>query len=181
MTETATITERLAAEEFLATRSEESFIALFELVYPKVMCFFLVRGVQRTTAEELAQDVLTSVYRHASTLREPQFFFAWLFRIARNNLFQYLRKHRREKHTISIDEMDSDTSREIQVDGGAVNLELCDWLRCLESEERQIMMLRYVEELGYQEIATVLGIPLGTVKWKIFDAKSKLAGILKGK
>jgi DNA-directed RNA polymerase specialized sigma24 family protein len=40
------------------------------------------------------------------------------------------------------------------------------------------MMLRYSEELGYQEIATALGIPLGTVKWKIFSAKERLSAEL---
>ncbi len=48
------------------------------------------------------------------------------------------------------------------------------WMRFLDPDERQVMMLRYIEDLGYQEIATALGIPLGTVKWKIFHAKEKL-------
>jgi RNA polymerase sigma-70 factor (ECF subfamily) len=52
------------------------------------------------------------------------------------------------------------------------------WMELLEPVERQIMMLRYSEELGYQEIATALGIPLGTVKWKIFSAKERLSAEL---
>jgi RNA polymerase sigma-70 factor (ECF subfamily) len=51
-------------------------------------------------------------------------------------------------------------------------------MELLEPVERQIMMLRYSEELGYQEIATALGIPLGTVKWKIFSAKERLSAEL---
>ena len=47
-------------------------------------------------------------------------------------------------------------------------------MQMLEPDERQIMMLRYCEELCYREIATALGIPLGTVKWKIFIAKERL-------
>jgi RNA polymerase sigma factor (sigma-70 family) len=52
------------------------------------------------------------------------------------------------------------------------------WMGLLEPVERQVMMLRYSEELGYQEIATALGIPLGTVKWKIFIAKERLSAEL---
>jgi RNA polymerase sigma factor (sigma-70 family) len=53
------------------------------------------------------------------------------------------------------------------------------WMNLLEPVERQIMMLRYSEELGYQEIATALGLPLGTVKWKIFIAKERIGAELK--
>ena len=45
----------------------------------------------------------------------------------------------------------------------------------LNPEERQIMMLRYVDDLEHHEIAAVLGLPLGTVQWKVFQTTRKLA------
>jgi RNA polymerase sigma-70 factor (ECF subfamily) len=48
----------------------------------------------------------------------------------------------------------------------------------LEPAEREIIILRFVEELSYEELAVALGLPLGTVKWRIFNAKKKLAPII---
>ena len=57
----------------------------------------------------------------------------------------------------------------------SATLQFAQWMAALDAEERQIMMLRYVEELEYHDIAEVLGLPLGTVQWKIFNSKKKLA------
>jgi RNA polymerase sigma-70 factor (ECF subfamily) len=180
-TQTENQAEHQAVAEFLETHSDRSFTVLFELLYPKVVCFFMVRGTPAGTAEELAQDVLTAVYRHAAALRDRQLFFGWLFRIARNQLLQSLRKQRRNPDTVALEDLDAVLAAEIKIGDEAADLELREWFECLERQERQIMLLRYVEELGYQEIATALEMPLGTVKWKIFSAKAKLAASLKGK
>ena len=174
MTQAVHITESHAIAEFLETRTEESFAVLFEILYPRLLCFFRCRGTSRATAEELAQDVLAAVYRHAKALRERQLFTGWLFRIARNQLLQYIRKHRHDVDTVSMEDLDLRTVHQVWTEEIPANSEFAEWLRCLESQERQIMVLRYVDELGYQEIATILEMPLGTVKWKIFNAKSKL-------
>jgi RNA polymerase sigma-70 factor (ECF subfamily) len=49
----------------------------------------------------------------------------------------------------------------------------------LDPAERDIIILRFVEELSYEELAVTLAIPIGTVKWRIFNAKKKLAPIIK--
>lgn len=56
------------------------------------------------------------------------------------------------------------------------NSSLPEWLSHLEPAEREILMLHFAEDLGYREIALALGIPLGTVKWKAFNAKAKEEG-----
>jgi RNA polymerase sigma-70 factor (ECF subfamily) len=50
-----------------------------------------------------------------------------------------------------------------------------EWLICLEPAERDLIILRFVEDLGYEELALALGIPTGTVKWRLFNAKKKLS------
>jgi RNA polymerase sigma factor (sigma-70 family) len=180
MLEPPNTSETQAVTDFLLARSEQSFAALFEILYPKVLRYFILRGAPDTVAEELAQDVLTAVYRHSAALRDRQLFFGWLFRIARNQLLQHVRKHhRKDADTVAIEDLDTQCVGKIQTQDPAAG-SLREWLAQLEPQERQIMMLRYIEELGYQEIATALNIPLGTVKWKIFRAKAKLSETLKG-
>lgn len=180
MTEATNITESQAVADFLTNRTEESFALLFEILYPKVLRYFVLRGTAASTAEELAQDVLTTVYRHSAALRDRQLFFGWIFRIARNQLLQHVRKHfKKEAETVWIEDLDVQSARQMRTgETSAGNIR--EWLAQLEPVERQIMMLRYIEELGYQEIATALSLPLGTVKWKIFRAKAKLSETLKG-
>ena len=48
----------------------------------------------------------------------------------------------------------------------------------LTSSEREVMTLRFIEQWEYHEIAAAQGIPLGTVQWRVFNAKRKLAAFL---
>jgi len=180
MLEAPNIPETEAVATFLRDKSEQAFAALFEILYPKVLRYFILRGTPDAVAEELAQDVLTAVYRHSDALRDRQLFFGWLFRIARNQLLQHVRKHhRKDADTIAIDDLDTQSAGRMRTEQRIAG-SFREWLAPLEPQERQIMMLRYIEELGYQEIATALNIPLGTVKWKIFRSKAKLTETLKG-
>ena len=52
-----------------------------------------------------------------------------------------------------------------------------EWMSQMDESEREILVLRFVEDLGYAEISEVLGMPVGTIKWKVFNAKQKLAAI----
>lgn len=181
MMEAPNITESQAVADFLFDRTEQSFARLFEILYPKVLRYFVLRGAADSVAEELAQDVLTAVYRHSAALRDRQLFFGWLFRIAHNQLLQHVRKHhKKDADTVALEDLDTQSAGRMHTEDPAVAGSFREWLLPLEPQERQIMLLRYVEELGYQEIATALNIPLGTVKWKIFRAKAKLTESLKG-
>jgi RNA polymerase sigma-70 factor (ECF subfamily) len=58
---------------------------------------------------------------------------------------------------------------------------LADLLQTLSPDEQQIVLLRFVEELEYHEIATALDVPIGTVKWRIHATRSKLVAASEGR
>lgn len=178
MVSAADLKEREAVALFLSTRSEEAFRALYQALYAKLIRYFVARGLKQAVAEELTQDVLMTVYQRAGTLQNKDCFFGWLFKIAGNRHLQHLRRARHGIETVGLDELESLGCGS----GESAAIERADqflhWMELLEPMERRIMMLRYVEELGYQEIATALSIPLGTVKWKIFSAKERLSAQL---
>jgi RNA polymerase sigma-70 factor (ECF subfamily) len=167
--------EREAVREFLADATEENFLGVFRALHAKLIRYFFVRGVDIATAEDLTQDVLMTVYSRADSLRNKETFFGWLFKIAANRHSQYLRRRRHRPKTVELAEhvvagsLRTD-NHELQQKGEFLHL-----MNLLEPVERQIMTLRYIEELGYQEIATALEMPLGTVKWRIFHAKEILS------
>ena len=117
------------------------------------------------------------IYQRVNSLRNKENFFGWLFKIARNRQLQYVRKHKHDLETVNLDKTELRQCTR-HPDGAAANEEFRQWMDGLESVEQQVMMLRYIEDLSYQEIATALDMPLGTVKWKIFSAKEKLTPLL---
>jgi RNA polymerase sigma-70 factor, ECF subfamily len=170
--------EREAVDAFLASGSEECFRALFEALYPKLVRYFVVRRIEMQVAEELAQDVLMTTYQHAGALRQKECFFGWLFRVAGNRHLQALRQRKRKIETIGLTANAVRRINRSDANAFESESEFLRWMNLLEPAERRIMMLRFTEELGYQEIAAALGIPLGTVKWKIFAAKERLCAEL---
>lgn len=174
------VDEQKQLAEFLLQGTEEAFCALFEAVYARVRRYFLLRGLDAMTAEDLAQNVLVIVYRRASDVREPELFLGWLFAVARNELLRHVRQARRQPELLAFETLSAELIARWQTEPvewrGA---ELQDWLSYLEPAERDLIVLRFVEELSYEELALALAIPLGTVKWRLFNAKRKLAQIIR--
>jgi DNA-directed RNA polymerase specialized sigma24 family protein len=117
---------------------------------------------------------MLTVYRKAAQLRDRTRFRAWLFTIARHALYRHHGKHPLEVVTIDLQNI-VDTTKP----AGPSAFEFHHWMTFLESNEREALTLRFVEEWEYHEIATAKAIPIGTVQWRVFNAKKKLATRLK--
>ncbi|MDZ4800173.1 MAG: RNA polymerase sigma factor [Bryobacteraceae bacterium] len=169
-----------ALEEFLDCPSLDTFPPLFLVLHPRVHRFFAVRGCQ-ADSDELAQDVLLSVYHHGAEVRDRRLFYGWIFQVARNRFLQYLREKKRPEGF----EFTAIGEAALAAAQGADPLQDYSFARLIANVDplaRQILTLRFVDELDYDEIAFALGIPAGTVKWKVFDAKQRLRAFLtKGK
>lgn len=166
--------EQQVIAQFLEARTEEAFCALFEAVCVRVRRYFLLRGLDAATAEDLTQNVFVKVYRQAGELREAAAFYGWLFAIARNELVSYWRREQpRQAQTAALSEQAPDS---LQIEPEALaKLRMMDLLGALEPAERDLIVLRFVEGLSYEELAAALKLPLGTIKWRIFNARKKLA------
>lgn len=167
------LTEQEAIERFLANPSEEACGEFFRATAPRIFCYFRARGCDAALAEDLTQNVMITVFRHASELREKELFRPWLYRIAKNELLQHLRRKGRQVETVHLEMALEDA-------GGAgsdplLPAQFAEWMQYLEPDERRIIMLRFIDGLEYHEIAEVLELPTGTVQWKVFHAKKKLA------
>ncbi|MFN0111308.1 MAG: RNA polymerase sigma factor [Blastocatellia bacterium] len=166
--------EQHAIRSFFCDHTEEGFCCLFVAVYPRVRRYFLVRNVEEPTAEELAQTVLFKVYQKAADLKDPALFFGWLFAIARNELLQHWRKQQARIETVELEPLaDSFTVPPAVL----MQAEFDEWLARLEPNERELVRLRFVEGLTYEELAVALGVPLGTVESRLFSVRKKLLRI----
>lgn len=165
--------EQGAIEEFLQSPGEETYRRLFLFLAPRVIAFFRARGCDTHLAQDLAQEVMLKVYEQSSGLRQREAFRAWLFRIVRNEWLQELRRTGRTVPTVrlNLDEHENGVADKDPLAGAR----FLEWMQALEPDEREIMTFRYVDGLEYHEIAEVLHMPTGTVQWKVFHSKKKLA------
>ena len=160
-------------ERFLCAPSEDSFSSLFHLVAPWMVGYFRARGCDVEMAKDLTQEVMLSVYKASHALRSRDRFRPWLYRIAQNVLLRHFRDESRRVPTVRLNAEAEEACGRPQ--NPYLRSQFSEWMASLNPDERQIMLLRYVDELEHHEIAAVLEIPIGTVQWKIFHSKKKLA------
>jgi RNA polymerase sigma-70 factor, ECF subfamily len=177
-------TERFLREEevtkrFLETPNEDSFADLFKTFTPQLVPFFRARGCDLALAEDLAQEVMFTVYRKASQVRDRTLFRAWLFKIARNSLSRHYGKQSREVDTVDLADVGDRSVAASHKPAATPAFEFMHWMAFLDSREREVMKLRFIEQWEYHEIAAAHAIPIGTVQWRVFNAKKKLAPHLK--
>jgi RNA polymerase sigma factor (sigma-70 family) len=165
-------------ERFLEAPNEESFTALFKLFRPQLVAFFRARGCE-AVAEDLAQEVMFTVYRKAGQVRDRALFRAWVFTIARNALSRHWGQRSREVETVDLADVPERFVTSNNRSAGTPAFEFHHWMTFLDSQEREALTLRFVDEYEYHEIASAQTIPIGTAQWRVFNAKKKLAPHLK--
>jgi RNA polymerase sigma-70 factor (ECF subfamily) len=152
---------------------ERAFAALFEKFGGRTSRY--LRGVLGEDADDAQQEVWISVYRAISTLANPAAFRTWLFSTARRHALDQLRKRKRDAEW--VDSLDSGDVTEIPDETTQRSLatdDLQNVLAGLPPPQREVLLLRFQDDLSYAEIAVVVGCPVGTVKTRIHHAKRKL-------
>ena len=170
--------EAAVTERFLDAPNEESFADLFKAYTPQLVAFFRARGCQ-VAAEDLAQEVMFTVYRKAQQIRDRSLFRAWMFKIARNTLSRHFGKQSREVDTVDLADVPERLVTARNKGAGTPAFEFHHWMAFLDSREREALTLRFIEQWEYHEIPAAQSIPIGTVQWRVFSAKRKLAPYLK--
>jgi len=141
-----TLLERDAAEEFLESPGEASFYSLFRIFTPQLTSFFRARGCELALSEDLAQEVMFTVYRKAVQLRDRTLFRAWLFKIARSVLCRYYGKRSREVETIGLENLSDRLLASSHMSAGSPAFEFLDWMEFLDKREQEALRLRFIED-----------------------------------
>lgn len=133
---------------------------------------FLRSDLGREDAEEVLQDVFMTVWHRAGTFREASTVSTWLYGIARNLARNRQRKHRPTHELLEGDAAYTPEQVEFLTALAAV--------RRLPAREREVVELVSLGELSLAEAASVLGIPVGTVKSRLHAARQRLRAALGG-
>ena len=177
--EERTSEEQRIVESFLKDRTEESFLPLFAAFCVRIRRFFLLHGLDTQLAEDLSQEVFFKVYRNANELRDADRFCAWMYAIARNVLISHWRQQKTRIVETELEPLHSEVAGVfVSETEGIPKLRLVEWLEELETGERDLVILRFVDGLSYKELAEALNAPVGTIKWRISEVRRKLASII---
>lgn len=160
--------------------NEEAYRSLMKRHQTRVFNFLVRLLKQRELAEDVAQEAFFNAYARLDTCRDPAFFYVWLMRIARNLAFNVLRKGKVDQVPLTpksgetIDVPDERTMGEGSPEGQLEQREIAKELEArvmsLPPKYRATVILRHTEGRQYHEIAEILEIPIGTVKFRLHRA-----------
>lgn len=182
-------------EEQLIRRAQQSDNEAFEqlllLHQKKVYNLCLRMSANPDDALDLSQEAFIKAWRSIGQYQFEASFSTWLFRLTSNVCIDFLRRKKRRQETSLTENYDgSDEGEEFSLPDTAplpeeqaitneTKIELAQAMERLGPEHREILQLRVVENLPYEQIAEILDIRVGTVKSRLARARLSLRKILK--
>lgn len=158
-----------------AQQGESAAVERLIELYQDIIFSMAVSFTRNThQAEDLAQDAWIKILRGLPKFRHDSKFSTWLYRITMNTFLNATRAVRREAEVMGSLLPDG----EIAESGLESTLDMQRAVRDLPDEFRSVVVLRYVADLSYKEIANVLELPLGTVQSRLRRALDKLESSL---
>ncbi|MCG3089846.1 RNA polymerase sigma factor [Sporosarcina cyprini] len=132
-------------------------------------------------AQDLVQDAFIKVYRNLHKYDGGGAFSGWLYRVAINHCMDEFRKKRYSTVQVQLEEeaIINPNHPEIVFLKREKSRQLERLISTLPEDERLIILLRYVNEISYEEISELLGVPLSTVRNKLHRAKKKMRDTVK--
>jgi RNA polymerase sigma-70 factor, ECF subfamily len=139
-------------------------------------------------ADDVHQEVWLAVYLGIRSLTNPRAFRTWLFRTTRHRTLDFIRHRKRESDFFddaALDDLESTAAVHLAV-GDAAGLDVAPGLGSLDADalaavmaglapaQREVLLLRYQDDLSYAEIALVIGRSVGTVRSRLHYAKQRL-------
>lgn len=171
--------------------SQSAYTSLMERYRDSIYHTMLKMVHNHDDAEDLTIEAFGKAFHKLSSYTPNYAFSTWLFKIATNNCIDFIRKQKMK--TLSIDEPMFETGEEdfskllkttalnpeesIMMEQRSNSLRLM--IEKLQGKYRQMIEMRYFEELSYQEISEKMNLPIGTVKAQLFRAKEMLMEIYK--
>ena len=157
--------------------NKRAFDTLVKKYQSPVRRFFLHQTLgDEELSDDLAQETFIKAYTHLASFKNLSNFSTWLFRIAYNIFYDYIRNR---NETSGLEDWEVDATYQTEQRRIGEEMDIYRGLSILKEAERTCITLRYMEDLSVDKIASITGMPSGTVKSHLSRGKEKLANFLK--
>lgn len=156
---------------------ERAFERLFEQFADRTHRY--LRGLVGDSADDVQQEVWLAVYRGIARLAAPHAFRTWLFRTTRHRALDFLRSRKREKELLSDTDVAAVEEFVAAPESDPSDTELAwEQLDALSAAHREVLLLRYRDDMSYEQIALVTGCSIGTIRSRLHFAKQRLHDVI---
>jgi RNA polymerase sigma-70 factor, ECF subfamily len=169
----------------IARGDQAAYERLYRAVSRHVYAFVLQRCGDAALAEEIVVDTLVDVWKQPARFRGESKFSTWLLSIARFKMIDRLRASGPERDHDDIDTVADTLADDNSTDSAYMKLhneqQRVGIDRCmarLSPEHREALHLVYFEDMAVAEVASLQGVPVGTVKTRLFNARLKIRDCL---
>lgn len=172
------------------SRDRAAFDQLVERYQDRVFNFVCRMVHDPQDADDVAQEVFVRAYSNIERFDHRASLSTWLFKIASNLCIDHARRRSRRPDTVSLTQAEESDERQWEVPDSRYDpqrmviedemVRVVDGaISKLSKKLREVLLLHDVENLAYDEIAKVVGCPLGTVKSRLFLARAELQKVLR--
>jgi RNA polymerase sigma-70 factor (ECF subfamily) len=148
--------------------------------------YWHIRGMvgQHDDADEVMQKTFIKVFKGIAGFQRNSKLYTWLYRIATNESLSFLAK-KQKNHLESIDDMENtklqSLSADAYVDNSLAEKLLAEAIALLPDKQKQVFLLRYYDELSYQDISEICGTSVGGLKASYHHAAQKIENYILNK
>ena len=154
-------------------RNEKAFSEIFDFIAPKINAYYLKNNLSIEQAEELTQEVLSTIWLKAKLFNpEKSKFITWSFTIARNKKIDFYRKNK--KIDVNEEDIRDFLYENSKSDDYELETTINNITQELDENQKKLIKMSFFEQKSHKNIAGELEIPLGTVKSRIRASLNKM-------
>ena len=154
-------------------RNKKAFSEIFDFIAPKINAYYLKNNLSIDQAEELTQEVLSTIWLKAELFNpEKSKFITWSFTIARNKKIDFYRKNK--KNDINEEDIRDFLYENNKSDDYEIESTIKNITQELDENQKKLIKMSFFEQKSHKNIAAELEIPLGTVKSRIRATLNKM-------
>ncbi len=179
-------TELSDNEIILKFADEKTRIAAFELILEKYQkkTYWHIRRIviNHDDADDVLQNTFIKVWENLSKFREDSKLYTWIYRIATNEALQFIQK-KKQNYNITLDDVSYELSSYLTADnyfdGNNIALKLQQAILTLPNKQRIVFIMKYYENMKYEDMKDVLETSVGALKASYFHAVKKIEDYMK--
>lgn len=167
---------------FLTLKNKDYYQFLVKRYEEKLLRYVIrISGLKKEDAEDILQNVFIKIYRNLNDFDRDLKFSSWAYRITHNETISYLRKLKARPKTLNPETSElvmTMLSSDFNIKSDSEKKELKDIFQKvisgLDQKYQEVVILKYIEDMDYQEISDVLKKPMGTIATLLKKAKEQL-------